>query len=263
MASDEGERFKRKIDLDAVPGLDATDGVRADWSRLAEILRAEIKGLQLEWTQVHASQSGLGQSDWTWRRRQRQVSISVFVSGTGPRGAREQLVELATDTTMMESPLVRGPEGLGDVAVQYMDRPYENVIWVFRNVCVEVDNEDTGVEIMPLVHRIQAFMQQHLVPAIADHVPVVARVDVSPSPVTVGQTVTVSVQLSGEPRSERLATTVRERGFPRLEWISEEGLGATLEAVQPGRAELDIIVIDEKTLLSPRVAVFLDVLPAP
>jgi hypothetical protein len=255
--------FTRRIGLAALPGLDATDGVKADWRHLSIALAAEVKGLRLEWEQTIALEAGLGEGNWTWRRRDRQVSISVFVSGAGARGSRGRLVQIATETTMTDVPLMLGPAGLGDLAVQLMDGRYENVIWVFRNVCVEVDNDDTGVPILPIARRIQDFMRTHVVEGIAKHVPKVAGVDLSPNPVRVGETLTVKARLSPETPQEKLMTEIREVGDRRLfDLVEHDGLAATYTATHSGRAEFEIIVVDPKTLLSPKVGVFVDVLPA-
>jgi hypothetical protein len=254
--------FTSRIGLTALPGLDATDGVKADWRHLSAALTPEVKGMRLEREQVGAIEPGLAECDFTWRRRERRVSVAIFVSGVGSRGARDKLVQLATETTTIDVPLVLGPAGLGDLAVQYMDPPYENVIWVFQNVCIEIDNDETGVEILPIARRIQSVMKAHVVPDIARYVPKVLGVDISPQSVRVGEPLTLTVRLAEGFKRDELDIEIHQIRGPSLEWNTHDAFTVTVTAEEPGRVEFQILVVDPKTLLSPKVGVFVDVLPA-
>ena len=256
-------KFKRQVGFDDLPGSDEPDGVRADWHRLPAVLAEEVKGLRLDWESMNSFRTGIGSAQWTWRRRERQLHVEVFVSGTGPGGARQRLLEIATDTTTVESHMVLATEPLGDLSIEHFARTGREMVWVFRNVCVVVENDGNGPNVLSVSRRIQAFMEAHLVRNLAAHVPRIARIDLSPDSVRSGDVFSVTLHLDRGVRADQLAIEFRQVSWPLLDPIEYEDAKAMFKAEDAGRAELEIIVLDRTTLLSPKAGVVIDVLPAP
>jgi hypothetical protein len=237
--------------------------VKADWRQLPDLLRTEVKGLRFDWQQTYPLAPGLVTMILGWKRRERQITAEVFVSGTGPGPARERLLKIATDTTKMECDMDLGPADLGDLSIQDVSPPFEELIWVFRNVCVMINNDGTGPEILPMARRIQTFMEAHVVKDLARHVPSVIGIEISPTPVRLGDTVSVRAKLAPDaaPAAE-LLTEYRLAGADLLSPIARKGLEATFMAREAGHTAFEILVVDRKTLLSPKAGVVIDVLPA-
>ena len=255
-------KFKRLVGFDHLPGSDEPQGVRVDWHRLPAVLAEEVKGLRLDWESMHSFRTGIGTGQWTWLRRDRQLHVEVFVSGTGPVGARQRLLEIATDTTTVQSHMVPAIESLGDLSIEHFARTGREMVWVFHNVCVVVENDGSGPNVLSMSRRIQAFMEAHLVRNLAVHVPRIARIDLSPNPVRSGDVFSVTLELDGEVRANHFAIEFRQVSWPLLDPIEHEGTKAVFKAEDAGRAELEIIVLDPVTLLSPKAGVVIDVLPA-
>ena len=173
---------------------------------------------------------------------------------------RERLIRLVSETMRMTIPYVRGPEGLGEISVRHAARAGDTLLWVFHNVLVYVSNQGTGVDIEPIAHAIQEFMNRNFTPNFEPSVPAVQALDLSPSPVHVGAQVRVAVQLtSGSERD--LTTDFREMPPALLDQQSSDALSANFLAKSPGQTRVEIILIDEKTLLSRPLSVPVEVLP--
>jgi hypothetical protein len=256
-------KFKRLVGFDDLPGWDDPDGVRVDWHRLPTVLVEEVKGLRLDWESMSSFKTGIATAQWTWQRRDRQLHVQVFVSGTGPVAARQRLLEIATDTTTVESHMVTSVEALGDLSIEHFARTGREIVWAFRNVCVVVENDGNGPNVLSVSRRIQAFMETHVVADVARHVPTVARIDLTPSPIRVGDTFSVTVHLGGHVRVPELMIEFRPAdAADLLDWEENRGLERTFLAREPGRTALEIHVIDRKSLLSPKAGIVIDVLPA-
>ncbi len=278
------ENFKKRVgwELLSEPG---ADGVKADWSLLPSALASEVSGLRRdrglfpESDQMYPTEPGLAEANWCWTRGLKRLDLTVFVSGVGSQGARARLLRLATDTSTVESTFPVGPAGLGELAIQSLSS--DMVAWVFRNVCVEASRGEAGTDVFQAARRIQAFMEAHVVRDLARHVPRVAAIDVSPKPIRVGDIVTVSVRMAGDapassflvkflealkPRFDPLDPNQVEKalrsGIGLLDPLGANGLEARYKATDSGRTEVEIMVADSKTLLSPKAGVFIDVLPA-
>jgi hypothetical protein len=260
---DRVQDFRDRIGLSVLPESDATTAVRADWRELPRVVQEESKDLRFDASEMIPLEGGVAQSIWDWQRGEERLSVEVYVSGAGSGVAREKLVDLASRTTTREIPYDPGPPGLGDLAIQHTDPPFEEVLWVFHNVCVRVDNQGTGRTVLPMVWRIQAFMEGSVVHRIAKHLPHIDGIQVSSTRVQVGETITIEAHVAPGQHGQHLITQIDETGERLLEPTGAEGLSAIFRAVGPGRAFIEINVIDPVTLLSSRLVVFVDVLPMP
>jgi hypothetical protein len=257
-------KFKRLVGFDDLPGSDDPGGVRVDWHKLPTVLAEEVKGLRLDWESMSAFETGIGTAQWTWQRRDRQLHVEVFVSGTGPVAARQRLLEIATDTTTVESHMVPSVEVLGDLSIEHFARTGREMVWVFRNVCVVVENDGNGPNVLSVSRRIQALREAHVVPDVARYVPRVTRIDLTPSPIRVGDTFSVTVHLGAPVRVSEVMIEFHPTDTTDLfDWEENRGLERTFLAREPGRTALEIHVLDRKSLLSPKAGVVIDVLPAP
>ena len=256
-------KFKNLVGIDQLPRLDAADGVVADWRQLTAPLSSDLRGLRLIDHGTASLKSGIGVANWDWRRRDDGFNIELFVSGTGPAGARMKLVEKSTDTTTVESQMALALERVGELAVEDRFHDGNDILWVYRNICVSISNFGRGPKVIAVARRIQSFLVAHLVPDIASHVPRIAGIEISKSPVRTGDTFEVQVRLPEHLRPGDFTIDIRPASWPMLDPIEFGECSTVFHATHSGRAELDVIVLDPVTLLSPQASVVIDVLPAP
>jgi hypothetical protein len=103
----------------------------------------------------------------------------------------------------------------------------------------------------------------HLIPDVASHVPKIAGIELSKKVIRLGDTFEVRVQLPDGVRPEQFSIEVRPASWPMLDPIEYRETSVVFHATDPGPAELEVIVLDPVTLLSPKAGVVIDVLPAP
>jgi hypothetical protein len=254
--------FKRVVGFDELPGLAATDGVFADWRLLTEIVSDELGGLRLLSHQMYPVETGVGVSWWIWKCRKKQMSVQLFVCGSNA-GARERLVEVATDTTTVENQMVPALERVGELATEHLSHSGDGLLWINRNVCIHAHNSGTGPSVIAVARRIQSFLAAHTVPNIAAYIPKVAGIDLSPSTIRSGDTFEVRLRFAEQVDPDKLTIDVRPGTWPPLEPLDQEGSVFTVKAWKAGRAELEVIALDPVSLLSAKAAVVIDVLPAP
>jgi hypothetical protein len=255
-------KFKHLIGIDDLPGVDARDGVHADWRDLPQALSSELSGLRLFYDQMYPLETGVGVAYWVWKRREKKVGLDLFVCGD-PAGARKRLVDVATDTTTVESQMVPALEKVGELATEYKAHSGDDLLWVYRNVCGYIWNEGGGPKVLPAARRIQSFLAAHTVPNVASYIPKVAGIDLSPSTIRSGDTFQVKLRFAEHVDPKKLTIDVRPGSWPPLEPIDQDGSTFTVKAIKAGRAELEIIALDPISLLSAKAGVVIDVLPSP
>ncbi len=255
--------FKALVGIDALGGLDATDGVLADWRLLTSVLSEDLQGFRLLQHDALPFESGVGLATWDWQRRADSITVEIYVLGTGPAGARARLIENAMNTTTEKHHMALALEKVGELAVEFESHDGGDILWVFRNVCVSLNNHRRGPKVMPLARRIQSFLAAHLVPDIASRVPRIASIEVSKSPVRVGDTFEVQVHVPKDVLAHNPTIDVRPASWPMLDPIDYRKSSVVFRATDPGPAKLEVIVLDPVTLLSSKAGVVIDVLPVP
>jgi hypothetical protein len=252
---DKEESFKLRVGWDAVPGADATDGVVADWSALAEFLKPTLQGLRIDSSAVYTGGPGLMELRYNLRRGPKQASIRVYVSSLGTAHARQRLLSFLTETNRRDVPGVRGPEDLGEISNLYATTHHQSLAWAFRNVCVYIRQDETDTDVVPIAYAIRDFMARSVKADAAASAPR-AAIDISPSPVHVGATVRVGVQPTAEAKVD---IDVKPRAL--LGQQASDALSVTYLAQAPGHGEIEVSLLDRKTLLATSLRLPLEILP--
>jgi len=147
--------FKALVGIAGLAGLDATDGVLADWRQLTPLLSGDLPGLRLVGHDASPLKSGIGKANWNWMRREDGISVEIYVCGTGPAGARARLIEKATNTTTVKSHMALAHEKVGELAVEHESHEGDDILWIFRNVCVSIYKFGGGPKVSAVARRIQ------------------------------------------------------------------------------------------------------------
>jgi hypothetical protein len=156
MQSAKVERFKARIDFDAVIGREEPAQIPAIvWPGMLN-----APGLSPGQWQIAADTTwqpaGGTARQWVLRRRQEQLAIVVFVSADGPGPARDFFISRATDNMMQDSPYVRLPDGPGTIAVGMPEGTPLSVIWLFHTLTFAVRAIDTDVAVLPIARWLQS-----------------------------------------------------------------------------------------------------------
>jgi hypothetical protein len=255
------QAFRDRIGIGKLTDGRAKDGVRADWNDLPAALPSYLRRLKFSRGEIIAIESGLAEIDFDWSRDPEFLSVWVFVSGVGPQQAREKLVSLASQIMMIRIPYQSGPPHLGDLSVQHTGGQSTTIIWTFRNVCVQVDNNGTGVPVEPVARAVQAFMKAHIVSDIFIHLPKTDAVVLSPKTITVGSQVQLVVTLAKQTLPSDIVGRIRQGREHLLEEQDVQSFSATYQARQAGHSRINISLVNRKTLLSPDLGVDIAILP--
>jgi hypothetical protein len=253
------EEYRRLIGLDALPGETSEQGVVLDWNTLTAAVSAELTDLRERSATVSLLAPGLVQGRWRWKRGDLRFDLEATVSGSGPRAAREFLLWQATNCSRYPIPYERVASGPGDIALIGLERPADTIKWAYRNVSLWLDTghtHQTGVE--ALAHIIQRVMERHVVARLVAYLPRPESVEVSPQRIRVGETTAVTIRGTFPPS---VFSEIRSIG-PRLRSEASSPQAETFRAAAPGRADIEVMIADEDTLLSPFYEFHVDVLPA-
>lgn len=200
--------------------------------------------------------------EWVLRRGRETMSMLAFVSSTGPEPARSFLLRRASENMMIEVPFVRGPSELGSLAVTGEPAGPPFFLWVFRNLCLEVKARETRVDALAVARWLQALASRSLVPQAEIARRPAPAVDVALRRPVVGQVVDIALELPTDPAGTRYVLQVEvEPG--RMRAISQQGGAVQVMALLPGRATVQLHVVDSHTLIATRSTVELDVTAQP
>ena len=261
------EEFKTRIGFAKLATMDQGLGVRANWDELPKALSALVKGKRPYSDSTTLWRTGLGIKEYSWQLGEESLLIQIHVSGRGPLGAQRAFLDRMATSSMGRLPYELMPGQIGDLAVYYPPDPNNTHLWLYRNVFVYLSNEGKKVDSNAMARAIQQFMEAHRVPRLSDHLPVVDQVKLSPKEIHVGDEFKVAIVLGKNTPLASLDTNFSspidpKTKEPELTYVSRTPLEGTFKAERPGKATVEVEVMDRKTLLSPPLSSTVDVLPA-
>ena len=195
---------------------------------------------------------------WDLVRGDQALTATMFVSSAGPGPAAQYLLEVASNTMMLEIPYKPGPEGLGDLAVEHANPNIQDLIWVFRNVCVRIEERDRILDASAVARWLQKEMEGQVVAKVSEHRPQIEEVRVSSQRVRVGETFTVEVAPAAGEVPKQLLVELEQEG-DALDLVAENGLTLQLAGQKVGRAGAQVVVADAETLLCTTRSIRVDV----
>jgi hypothetical protein len=247
LQTDKVERFKRRIDFDKVLKAESADKlVRAIWP---DALSAPAlgPGWSVADNTIGRTRGGSAR-EWVLRRGDETVSILIFVSEGGVQPARQFFLLRASNNMMMEVPYLKGPAGLGTLAVHLSHKQAPSFIWVYRNTTFQVDAQDTSLDILPIARWLQATAESGLVAPPTAQLSLPGPTSVSARRVPVGQPIEIGLTIPTAGQSNYQMKLEFDRQM--LEVVSQRGLAAQVRGIKPGSTALDLWLIERSTLLS-------------
>jgi hypothetical protein len=254
--------FNAKVGIDKLKIADDNQGVVADWSHPLDWTIFKTNEWQIDDNQTtYKAEHGVLR-EWVNRRGKEALSIEIMISSSGNMPALERLVSLAINTTMLEVPFKKA-EGLGDFYLVNIYPRSKSRLWVYRNVCFDIrydaeDGEETSFDTFALAQWLQKYAEKHLVNNISVYYPQIDRVEITPSKIHVGDTFSISLTMTGNKGVDNYV--MESKIVNNLDSVSEDALTVRAKALEPGIGEVNITIIDRKTLLSVQKTVTVEVL---
>lgn len=253
------KKFKSLIGFEQTPRIgDSDKGVVLDWPSPREWGQLKEGAWQIEGDTIRIHKGAVDRN-WNLSMDEESISIEVFVSSAGPDLARQHLLEIASNTTMMEIPFTKGPEDLGHLAIQEIDPQPQYFVWTFYNLCFKIMQDNNTTDVLNLARWIQKHVDGYVKDNISQYRPKITKVELSSKQISVGETVTVQVQPAATEDTERLLVELANAS-DHLDCTLQEDLSLCFEGLKPGKAEIHLILADKKNLLSTSAVVSVEVL---
>lgn len=253
------KKFKSLIGYEQASRIgDLEKGVVLDWPSAREWGQLKEGAWQIEGDTIRIHK-GTVDRNWVLSMGEENISIEVFVSSAGPDLARQHLLEIASNTTMMEIPFIKGPEDLGHLAIQEIDPQPQYFVWIFHNICFKIMQDNNTIDVLSLARWIQKYADGHVKDNISQYKPKIANIELSSKQISVGEILTVKVQPATSEHLDRLLVELADTS-DFLDCTLQEGLSLNFEGLEPGLAEIHLVMADTKNLLSTSVVVPIEVL---
>ncbi len=255
------KEFKERIDFEACGKNPKNEkGVVCDWDESLnkmeeEMQRPELKLGKLEFDDFRFG-CYAGVLERIYRKNKERLRIEIFVSNKGIEAAKERLLKLATATSMGNIPFRKSPENPGHLCVTADIRGRKKVICVFHNICFLVEAHDSAADVLPVLRRLYAVAQNHVVDNLSDYVPKIEKISVSPpsQKIKIGEDVNMDIIPAQNPASNLLLVFLIEGDsliFEHEEFYSEETNKGSLRfrGKSPGGTRVFPILANWQTLL--------------
>lgn len=162
------ESFKKEMQFDArIAADDRSHVVKHDWSTLPDELSRRT-GLEVEMRSIspEAIAPGLLVTRLVVSGTLRRTNASISVTQAADLDAAAALfLGEVSNTSFATIPFRPGPADLGTVSAIYeSDGPGGSVIWVYKNLCVDVRASDAAVA-LELARVIESIARRSLAPA--------------------------------------------------------------------------------------------------
>jgi hypothetical protein len=255
------ERFKKRIDFDTAISREKTQqAVNSVWP---EMLKAP--GLNDgEWSvaadSIWRADGGIAR-EWVLRRGMEQISIVIFAASDDPAAAQNFFLSRATENMMLDSPFVKGPDGLGSLAASMPPGAQPNLLWVFRNLCFDVRSDNSPVDIVAIARWLQTTAEAGVVASTEalPHAP--GPLYLSSRRAEVGELVDVQVR-ADKPEAEARYMVELEFDRNAVEVVSQDKLASQLRGRIAGYTAVTLYLIDKATLTSAHTRIELEFIPA-
>lgn len=221
-----------------------------------------------------------GQKELLFRKKDERLSI-VFYYAVDIEIAKNKLFQIATNTNMTVIPYQLGPSGLGDISLIGKFKVDNRVMFLKKNIVVDIRRDHSEVDIMGLAHWIHNHLKLVPVEEVTKQIPTPGKILTSrtrdgveaPMAFRPNEAMTTIRAQVGEPLVIRIdppAGTDANRydleqnlgGY--FHPVGMEGLGPLEQAIKPlkpGLAVYKYVLIDRQTLLSYPGEINIDVQP--
>lgn len=247
MQVEKTERFKKLIDFDATIRLEkATQAVNIVWPEMLKAPGIDSGQWVVAADSVWRVDRGVVR-EWVLRRDIEQIAIVIFASSDGFGPSQNFLLSRATENMMFDSPFIKGPAGLGSLAVSMPSGAPHNLIWVFRNLCFDVRSDNSQVDIGAIALWLQSIAETGIMASVPLEPRLIDSLSVSSHQVEVGVPVDIRVQVTTPEDEDRYFIDL-EFDSHAIEVMSQERLAAKIRGRAIGHTTLDFYLIDKTTL---------------
>jgi hypothetical protein len=259
------EQCERKFGISKIILSNDKQGVVADWSIPSEWYNLKTMSWQISHIETpFLTQNGVSRELIYIKKGKESIRIKIVVSSTGNRTTLNRFVTEMTFINSMVIPYNKA-DGLGDIYANLIYPDSRSLVWIYDNILFKIEHENIDkaksppLDTFALAKWMQNYAEKHVVRNIPDHYPKIARFDISPSKVHVGDTFHVSVIPAGEKGIKEFLLELDMDRDEHLQSWGEENNIYEFKALKPGPAKLTFTIIDRKTLLSSQKTVIVDV----
>ncbi|TVQ93804.1 MAG: hypothetical protein EA400_01895 [Chromatiaceae bacterium] len=254
------DRFKQRIGFDAAFVGEPAESVAVAWPDPRMAPGIDLAQWSLAGDTTYPTSGGVLR-EWVLRQGPRQLSIAVFVSSVGAEPARQFLLARATENMLVDAPYVRLPDGPGTLAVTLPEPVPTDLIWVFRNVAIQVRDDDAGVDVPAIARWLQGTAERGIKPYPSVRARLPGPLAATPARAVVGEPIAVRLRIDDPVVASRWMIRLDD-DRQAINVSALDRLGATIEGLAPGRLVLGVLAIDSSTLLSVRRDVPLEITAA-
>ena len=249
------QSFKQEIGYEkALQSISPDSGIMMDWPESTQLSELELaEDWQMRGDSVYLRAGGASR-EWVLENSEQEIAIRVFVSSTGPETAWRRLLDIASNTMMVDIPFQKSRKKLGDLAVVSKGERVNAVLWVYSNVCIYIERNDSDFDILSLAGALQSIMERHLITPLREHLPKIKRIELSSPQVKLGQPVFITIVPEPDSEPKRLMIDFDMSGNS-LGAVSQDDLVLEFVAEEPGDSTVTIGIVDQYNLLSVSVPV--------
>jgi hypothetical protein len=148
------EKFKKKIQFDESLSKESVGPL------ISTIHIEPNKYPQLEgWALDQKTNSLRGEelfNEWIFKKNKESLLIQVYLSHKGVAETRRRFLEAVDSTSTMEIPFDKGPDGIGTISAIPLQRPYDYVVFIYKNTYVHVRSYGSAIDALAVCKSIYA-----------------------------------------------------------------------------------------------------------
>jgi len=177
------------------------------------------------------------------------ATLSLIVSSAGQEAARQALLSIASNTSSPSIPFIKGPDDLGDLAIEYPeDDELQDIVWTHGNYCARVGIEDGDHETaLRLARDLEKCLAGYGVSDLTTHLIRIDSVDLKSASVKVSEPFEIAANVSAPDINRIKMECVSLQGRLEIQDLSDRS--ATVLPIQKGSDVLVVRAFDTLTLL--------------
>jgi hypothetical protein len=236
--------FKEKIAFDhEIRKENSEEEVKSTWQFETELLKIGENDWRISDTSYSVWNAGVAKR-FLMSSKKKKVGAVIFLSSNGQDSAQRYFLERAVSNTTGGSFFRKCTPKLGTVAVCNS----EDVLWVYRNVCIHLQNiDDTPVDLFPIAFWLQSMAEKGVVPKKQATIDLLFAIQ---HPKKTHHVVGSPFRLEIRPSFDEKRYQIAENHHGDHMWVTTEGNILTVEGKMAGAFPLDVFLIDKQTLLS-------------
>jgi len=254
--------LKQKIGYDKLlMAANAKRGVVVNWPDP----RSFLPQAEQDWALVSdkaqfTDAAGLVERQIRFEKGEARLAVQLFVSSLGTEPVLRRLLDTMLATSARD-PFKLGPADIGQLCL-VLPAASPSVLVINHNVFLRLRVDDYNLDIVAIARAMTKFMNDHLAPVVADHVPNFGKPIIKPSHPLINEPFRIDIALPQAIDPEQLLWALSYA--VDYDVVDQRAVGARhliLTVNRPGIADIPLWLADRSTLLSSESRIRVDVQP--